>query len=357
MNRESAPRALKPDVAVRVAGQAGRWFAGSRARGTSARSRLISRASRLCSRLHQPLDRRPPSLFRSVGSHPVFSSRNHLALTASLTSRAAQSTRNPDIQPAGLRRRSQTAPKQGRAARAPGCRLTELRLAGTSVDTTSGSLTFLSVRRAARCSSAEAVRDVGAIGRVLQSAATAATTPRQPDTMPQGADGTMCPPPVNHELRSLSAPFRDPDTVVADTGRLEGNNSRIFRGNGGQAALGSPTSDGWLFDFPFNSAGSAETSLFFAANFAHDFFYDLGFDEAAGNFQQDLDGEDGAIAGLNPRASQRTCAPTAQPTINMFSGRQRVLAATPTGTHLIRATSADILIHEPTTAWPAPEHG
>ncbi len=37
--------------------------------------------------------------------------------------------------------------------------------------------------------------------------------------------------------------------------------------------------------FPSILPGSAETALFFALNFAHDFFYDLGFDEAAGNFQ------------------------------------------------------------------------
>jgi subtilase family serine protease len=169
-------------------------------------------------------------------------------------------------------------------------------------------------------------RDVVANGRVLQSAATAAATPRQPDPMPQGA-GSACPPPANYELRSLGAPFRDPGTVVADTGRLEGNNSRVFRGNGGQSASGSPTSDGWLFDFPFNSAGSAETSLFFASNFVHDFFYDLGFDEAAGNFQQDNFGR-GGLGGdpisLNARAPGRNNANYAHapdgssPTINMF---------------------------------------
>ena len=170
-------------------------------------------------------------------------------------------------------------------------------------------------------------RDTVGTGRVLQSAATAAATPRQPDAMPQGGAGTMCPPPANYELRSLGAPFRDPDTVVAGSGRLEGNNSRVFRGNGGVSASGSPTSDGWIFDFPFNSPGSAETSLFFASNFVHDFFYDLGFDEAAGNFQLDNFGR-GGVAGdpvnLNARAPGRNNAnyshapDGSSPTINMF---------------------------------------
>jgi subtilase family serine protease len=170
-------------------------------------------------------------------------------------------------------------------------------------------------------------RDALAIGRILQSSATAAATPRQPDAMPLGADGTACPPAANYDLRSLGAPFRDPDTAVADTGRLEGNNARVFRGAGGQAATGTPTVDGWVFDFPFNSAASAETFLFFASNFVHDFFYDLGFDEAAGNFQQDNFGRGGTGGdplGVNARASGRNNAnyvhapEGSSPTINMF---------------------------------------
>ena len=91
------------------------------------------------------------------------------------------------------------------------------------------------------------------------------------------------------ELRTAIAgrTISGPDTVVADTGRLEGNNARVFRGDGGPSATGRPTEHGWLFDFAFNSAASAETLLFFAGNFVHDLFYDLGFDEPAGNFQAD----------------------------------------------------------------------
>ena len=171
-------------------------------------------------------------------------------------------------------------------------------------------------------------RDDSAVGRIFQSAATAAATPRQPDPMPLGAGGTPgCPPAANYELRPLDAPFRDPTTVFASSGRLEGNNVQVFRGAGGPSATGTPTFDGWLFDFPFNSAASAETSLFFAANFIHDFFYDLGFDEAAGNFQADNFGRGGTGADplrLNARAPGRNNAnyvhapDGTSPTINMF---------------------------------------
>jgi subtilase family serine protease len=171
-------------------------------------------------------------------------------------------------------------------------------------------------------------RDANAIGRVFQSSAQATTSPKQPDSMPLGAAGSPgCPPPVNFDLRALDAPFRDASTVVAPSGRLEGNNARVFRGNGGASAVGTPAAGGWLFDFPLNSPASAETELFFAANFVHDFFYDLGFDEAAGNFQADNFGR-GGVAGdplqVNARAPGRNNAnyvhadEGSSPTINMF---------------------------------------
>ena len=145
------------------------------------------------------------------------------------------------------------------------------------------------------------VRTAAGNGRVLQSAAMQALDPRRPDARPYGADG--CPPVVNHQMRSLTAPFRDPATVLFNTGALAGNNARIYRGTDGTpAATGTFDGAAWNFDFPFNSAGSAETALFFALNYAHDFFYDLGFDEAAGNFQADNFGRGGvggdSIKGL-----------------------------------------------------------
>jgi subtilase family serine protease len=137
------------------------------------------------------------------------------------------------------------------------------------------------------------VRYTSGLGRVIQSNDTAALDPRRPDQMPSSA--SSCPPPFNYELRSLTGPFRDPATVLSDTGRLEGNNTQVLRGNTSTPS-GPGTFDGsqWTFDYAFNSAESAETTLFFALNFAHDFFYDLGFDEAAGNFQTDNFGRGGA---------------------------------------------------------------
>ena len=147
------------------------------------------------------------------------------------------------------------------------------------------------------------VLDANGSGRVMQSTATLQLDPRRPDQMPAGT--AACPPPLNHELRNLTVPFRDPSTVLGDSGRLSGNNVHIHRGNGQtDGALGTFDGSRWLFDFPFNSAGSAETALFFALNFAHDFFYDLGFDEAAGNFQVSNFGR-GGVGGDPIRAIAR----------------------------------------------------
>ena len=172
------------------------------------------------------------------------------------------------------------------------------------------------------------VRYAQGSGRVLQGPGMASLDPRRPDPTPLGANGDIaCPPPVNYAVRSLNAPFRDPASVLASTGLLEGNNTRVFRGNSGQAAQGTFDAGGWLFDFPFNSEGSAETFLFFAMNFAHDFYYDLGFDEAAGNFQVDNFGR-GGMGGDPVRAKARALGRNNanymhtsdgnSPTINMF---------------------------------------
>lgn len=170
------------------------------------------------------------------------------------------------------------------------------------------------------------VLDGNGTGRVLQSAATRANDARKPDAMPIGA--ASCPPPINHELRDLTTSFRDPATVLFDTGRLSGNNARVFRGNTStEGALGTFDGTRWLFDFPFNSAAAAETALFFSLNFAHDFFYDLGFDEAAGNFQVDNFGRGGLggdpIKGVARAAGRNnaTFLPAADgtsPVISMF---------------------------------------
>ncbi|HEY3120680.1 MAG TPA: CARDB domain-containing protein, partial [Vicinamibacteria bacterium] len=140
------------------------------------------------------------------------------------------------------------------------------------------------------------------VANVVQSEATALRDARLLDEHPggsaaaSGADPeTGCPPLTGYSSRSLTAPFRDPGTVLFSAGRLAGNNARAYRGSvGAFGALGTADGGGsWHFEFPFDTAESAEAHLFFAANFLHDFFYDLGFDEAAGNFQVDNLGRGG----------------------------------------------------------------
>jgi len=172
------------------------------------------------------------------------------------------------------------------------------------------------------------VHFVGGTGRVMQSAAMNALDPRRLDPTPVGQPGTGCPPPSNYFVRSLNAPFRDPGTVLFDTGRLSGNNAHVFRvAPPDEGAMGTFDGTKWNFDFPFNSPDSAETALFFSLNFAHDFFYNLGFDEAAGNFQADnfnRGGKGGDPIKGNARANGRNnanyvnAADGTSPRINMF---------------------------------------
>lgn len=149
------------------------------------------------------------------------------------------------------------------------------------------------------------------VGNVLQSGATMALDPRMADEHPAGdsASGTDdppngCPPVNNVNNRDLVGPFRDPATVLFDTGFLEGNNGSAYRSaTGNLGAVGTFMSGVWHFDFAFNTADSAETQLFFLTNFVHDFFYDLGFDEPSANFQEDNFGRGGLGSdGLNANA-------------------------------------------------------
>jgi subtilase family serine protease len=137
------------------------------------------------------------------------------------------------------------------------------------------------------------VRYIEGVGHVLQGDATASRDPRLSDAMPVGASPAGagdppggCPPVANFNSRSLTAPFLDRATVLGSSGHLDGNNVHVFRGApDAEGALGTAQPDGWHFDYTFGTADSVETQLFFINNFLHDFFYDLGFDEAAGNFQ------------------------------------------------------------------------
>lgn len=173
------------------------------------------------------------------------------------------------------------------------------------------------------------------IGNVAQSGATQSADARRPDEHPAGSNPSGasdppngCPPINNYLNRSLNSPFRDPATVLSNAGRLQGNNAHVFRGTTGvEGALGSLAGSVWQFNFTFNTADSAETHLFFGSNYVHDFFYDLGFDEAASNFQEDNFGRGGLGAdslNANARAPGRNNANFAtppdgqRPTMNMF---------------------------------------
>lgn len=165
------------------------------------------------------------------------------------------------------------------------------------------------------------------VGNVHQSDATAAADARLPDESPKGPGN--CPPVDNFLNRDLNSQFRDPATVLGTTGRLQGNNVHVWRSNtGAEGALGTQDGGGvFHFDFGFNTASGIETHLFFASNFIHDFFYDLGFDEASGNFQENNFGRGGLGAdslNANARAPGRNNAnfstppDGAKPTMNMF---------------------------------------
>ena len=146
------------------------------------------------------------------------------------------------------------------------------------------------------------VRYAEGVGTVPQSDETQQQDARRPDEHPVGSNPAGpgdppngCPPMSGYVGRSLVAPFRDPASVLDEGGRLRGNNASVYRTTaGGFGALGALTNGTWQFDSPFGSADSVETALFFASNFAHDFYYDLGFDEAAGNFQMDNFGRGGS---------------------------------------------------------------
>ena len=132
-----------------------------------------------------------------------------------------------------------------------------------------------------------------------------------------------------------------------------------------RSATGTLQDGTWQFDFPFNSAASAEASLFFAVNYAHDFFYDLGFDEAAGNFQADnfnRGGLGGDPLKANARAAGRNNAnyvhapDGSSPTMNMFLWDGSGCWSEDTTTHVFPLTIAGITC-ETSASNPAPsEH-
>jgi len=108
-----------------------------------------------------------------------------------------------------------------------------------------------------------------------------------------------------------------PDAWLPATGTVTtGNNVDVFLDTNGddqpdpgtttELVNGRPSSGSQVFDFAFgdgtvalnprNFKGSSGTNLFYFVNIAHDFYYSLGFTEAAGNYQTDNFGK-GGVAG------------------------------------------------------------
>ena len=190
------------------------------------------------------------------------------------------------------------------------------------------------------------VRYADGVGTVPQSDETVLQDPRRPDEHPAGSNpsGPLdppggCPPPSGHVSRSLNGPFRDPATVLSPDGRLSGNNTSVYRTTAGFfGALGTLDGGTWRFDYPFGSADSVETALFFSTNFAHDFFYDLGFDEEAGNFQESNSSRGGvggdslrtlARAGGRNNATFEPAPEGQSPTMSLFSSTGRAVGRRP----------------------------
>ena len=95
------------------------------------------------------------------------------------------------------------------------------------------------------------VRYADGAGRVPQSDETQLLDARRPDENPAGSSPAGpadppngCPPVSGYASRSLAAPFRDPASVLADGGRLRGNNVTVYKGAAGVfGALGTLTGE------------------------------------------------------------------------------------------------------------------
>ena len=110
---------------------------------------------------------------------------------------------------------------------------------------------------------------------------------------------------------------------------------------------------------PLQFADAATANLFYWANRAHDLFYEIGFDEGAGNFQQDNFGRGGADGDAMLAYSQFAAAASFAATLNnaFFTSRARQDGAA-SGIHFLLATSplgplfidtsydAEVILHE-----------
>ncbi|HFA48089.1 MAG TPA: T9SS type A sorting domain-containing protein [Bacteroidetes bacterium] len=125
-----------------------------------------------------------------------------------------------------------------------------------------------------------------------------------------GGTYNVWPPPLespNHGPRALmedpadpaASPFGWHDVDGAEGAEYtitRGNNSHAFLSRSSEAGASEPEPDGGpdlVFDFPWGAdqepqdyTKASVTNLFYWTNYMHDFGWHFGFDEAAGNFQQ-----------------------------------------------------------------------
>ncbi len=91
---------------------------------------------------------------------------------------------------------------------------------------------------------------------------------------------------------------------------------------------------------PVNFTDASTVNLFYWGNRAHDLFYELGFEEAAGNFQQDNFGKGGA--GGDPMLAYSLYAAAADTRVNLnnaFYRRRSNADGTESGIHMFLGTS------------------
>lgn len=122
------------------------------------------------------------------------------------------------------------------------------------------------------------------------------------------ADHTQVPFVASRLVSLASSPYsrNDPWLPAGATG-TKGNNADAYADlvapDGFSAGDLRPAPTGSVFDFGYDNAAqpasasqqrASTVQLFYALNFLHDWFYDSGFDEAAGNHQTDNFGRGGA---------------------------------------------------------------
>jgi len=109
--------------------------------------------------------------------------------------------------------------------------------------------------------------------------------------------------PVEHQVVPIpdSTPASPQGWLASPGTSLAGNNASSHLFDPSEPGLSSPSG---VYDYPFNTPQAALVNAWYWVNDAHDRFYALGFDEQAGNFQQNNFGR-GGIGGDTVRVVER----------------------------------------------------